>query len=46
MSQERMQQVVHERYVEFDAKRRHAEALAADSEDIKELEAVEKRSRK
>ena len=41
-----MQQVAHERYAEFDAKRRLAEALAADGEDIKELEAVEKRGRK
>lgn len=46
ISHERMQQVAHERYAEFDAKRRQAEALAADAEDIKELEAVEKRGRK
>lgn len=46
ISHERMQQVAHERYAEFDAKRREAEALAADVEDIKELEAVEKRGRK
>ncbi len=46
ISHERMQQIVHERYAEFDAKRRQAEALAADAEDIKELEAVEKRGRK
>ena len=46
ISHERMQQIAHERYAEFDAKRRPAEALAADAEDIKELEAVEKRGRK
>lgn len=46
ISQERMQQIAHERYAEFDAKRRQAEALAADAEDIKELEDVEKRGRK
>ncbi len=46
ISHGRMQQVAHERYAEFDAKRRLAEALAADVEDIKELEAVEKRGRK
>jgi len=45
ISHDRMQQVAHERYAEFDAKRRQAEALAADAEDIKELEAVEKRGR-
>lgn len=46
ISHERMQQVAHERYAEFDVNRRQAEALAADVEDIKELEAVEKRGRK
>jgi len=46
ISQERMQQIAHERYAEFDAKRRQGEALAADADDIKELEAVEKHSRK
>jgi hypothetical protein len=46
ISHERMQQVVHERYAEFDAKRRQAEALMADAEDFRELENVEKRSRK
>ena len=45
ISHERMQQIAHERYAEFDAKRSQAEALAADAEDIKELEAVEKRGR-
>lgn len=46
ISHEQMQQIAHERYAEFDAKRRTAEALQADADDIKELEAVEKRSRK
>lgn len=46
ISHEHMQRVAHERYAEFDAKRRKAEALQADAEDIKQLEAVEKRSRK
>ena len=46
VSHERMQRVAHERYAEFDAKRHVAEALAADAEDLRELEAVEKRGRK
>lgn len=46
ISHDRMQQIAHERYADFDAKRRQAEALAADAEDIKELEDVEKRGRK
>jgi hypothetical protein len=46
ISHDRMQQLAHERYAEFDARRREAEALAADVADIKELEAVEKRGRK
>lgn len=46
VSHERMQQIVHERYAVFDAKRRKAEALAADVEDIKALEPLEKLSRK
>jgi hypothetical protein len=46
ISHEHMLQVAHERYVEFDAKRRQAEALAADAQDIKELEAIDERSRK
>lgn len=44
ISHERMQQVAHERYAEFDAKRRKTEALAADAEDIKELERIERTS--
>ncbi len=46
VSHERMQQVAHERYAEFDAKRRAAEALQADAEDMRELERVEKLARK
>lgn len=46
ISHEHMQRVAHERYAEFDDKRRQAEALAADAGDIKALEAVDKRSRK
>ena len=40
-----MKQVAHERYEDFDAKRRSAEALAADAEDLKALEAIEKRGK-
>ncbi|MBN2875721.1 MAG: virulence RhuM family protein [Spirochaetales bacterium] len=36
------QRLAERRYEEFDAKRRAAEALAADQEDLKELEAFEK----
>ncbi|MFS8383025.1 hydroxyacid dehydrogenase [Xanthomonas campestris] len=46
VSHERMQQIVHERYAVFDAKRRKAEALAADVEDIKALESLEKSASK
>ncbi|WP_230941025.1 virulence RhuM family protein [Xanthomonas translucens] len=46
VSHERMQQIAHERYAVFDAKRRTAEALAADMEDIEALESVEKLARK
>lgn len=46
ISHERMREIAHERYAAFDATRRQAEALAADAEDIRELEAVEKRGRK
>jgi hypothetical protein len=45
VSNERMKQVAHERYERFDAQRRQADALAADAEDMKALEAVEKRVR-
>ncbi|WP_347262581.1 virulence RhuM family protein [Rudaea sp.] len=43
---EQMQQIAHQRYEEFDAKRRHTDALAADARDLRELEDVEKRGRK
>lgn len=46
ISHERMQKIAHERYAEFDSKRRQADTLAADAEDIRELEAIEKRGRK
>lgn len=46
ISHERMREIAHERYAAFDAKRRQAEALAADAEDIRELEAVEKRGKR
>lgn len=40
LSNERAKQIVHERYDNFDAKRRLAEVQAADAEDLKALEAV------
>ncbi len=46
ISHDRMQQIAHDRYAEFDAKRRQAEAVSADADDIKELEAIEKVGRK
>lgn len=39
------QQLAAERFQEFDAKRRDAEALAADKADVAELEAMEKAAR-
>jgi len=41
ISHERMKTITHERYEAFDHKRKHDEALAADAEDLKELEAIE-----
>lgn len=41
ISHDRMKQIVHQRYDEFDEKRKYDEALAADAEDLKELEAIE-----
>ena len=38
-----MKTIAHDRFDTFDAHRRSAEALAADAEDLKSLEAVEKR---
>lgn len=43
VTHDRAKQVAHERYERFDAQRRSAEALTADAEDLKALEAVEKR---
>lgn len=44
VSHERMEQIAHERYAEFDTKRRESEARRADEEDIRALEAIEKKS--
>jgi hypothetical protein len=44
VSHEEMVQIAHERYAEFDAKRREAEAKAADAEDIKALEAIDQKA--
>ena len=44
ISNEEMKVIAHERYEAFDANRRHAEALAADAEDIKALEDLEKKA--
>lgn len=43
VSNDQMKQVAHERYEQFDAQRRRAEALAADAEDLRALEALERR---
>jgi hypothetical protein len=45
LSTERAKQIAHERYDSFDAQRRLAEALAADAEDLKALEAVAKKGK-
>lgn len=42
MSHEAMESIVHERYADFDQKRKHQAAVEADAEDLKALEAVEK----
>ncbi len=42
ISNERMKEIAHERYEAFDANRRRAETEAADVEDLRELEAIEK----
>ena len=36
-----MKQLAHERYEQFDQNRRHAEALAADAQELAELERLE-----
>jgi hypothetical protein len=46
ISNEEMKTIAHERYETFDLHRRNAEALAADAEDIKALEAVEKKAKR
>lgn len=43
MSHQAMTTIAHERYEQFDAARRKAEALEADREDLRALEQVEKR---
>ena len=42
ISAEQMKGIAHERYEAFDARRRSAEALAADAEDLRMLESLEK----
>jgi len=44
LSNESAKQIAHDRYDSFDAQRRQAEALAADAEDLKVLEAVAKKA--
>ena len=46
ISRDRMEQIAHERYDQFDAQRRRDEALEADAEDLRELEALEDRIKK
>jgi hypothetical protein len=45
ISNEEMKTIAHERYDAFDQNRRQAEALAADAEDIKALEGIEKQAK-
>lgn len=45
ISNEKMKSIAHERYETFDDKRRNAEAVAADAEDIQALEQIEKRAK-
>jgi hypothetical protein len=45
ISHEAMKAIAHERYETFDSARRIAEARAADAEDIKTLESLEKKAR-
>lgn len=44
ISAEQARTVAHERYESFDIRRRQAEALAADAEDLRALEEIEKRA--
>ena len=46
ISADEMKQIANERYDAFDAHRRQAEALAADVEDIKALEEIERKGKK
>ena len=46
VSHDDMKRVVHERYDAFDESRRAAEALAADAEDLKEIEDLEEKLKK
>ena len=45
ISAEQMKGIAHERYGVFDARRRNAEALAADAEDLRLLESLEKQAK-
>ncbi|MEW5903583.1 MAG: virulence RhuM family protein [Pseudomonadota bacterium] len=46
ISAEQMKSIAHERYETFDANRRNEEAVAADAEDIRALEEIEKHTGK
>lgn len=46
ISRDRMEQIARERYEQFDARRRRDEALEADAEELRELEALEERIKK
>lgn len=46
VSHEKMVQIAHERYAEFDSKRRESEALQADEDDIKALERIDQQAKK
>ncbi|MQM40125.1 hypothetical protein KBTX_04171 [wastewater metagenome] len=41
-----MEHIAHKRYEQFDARRRRDEALEADAEELRELEALEERIKK
>ncbi len=45
ISNEQMKSIAHERYENFDADRRSAEAVAADAEEIRALEEIEKQAK-
>lgn len=46
VSRQRMEQVAYERFEQFDDHRRHDDALEADAEDLRELEALEQQMKK